>query len=246
MASCRRLRSWVIVAATLCCASSWQARAWAGSVFDYRYGGVVTNVTDQYGVFGSVAIGDTVNGIIRYAVPTPPPDYADPTFAQYDLPVTPGGTTLMTASLGALHLQSMQDVFVQSYNMEDPNSPGDSLYGHDFQFIDGDTSVLHTGGLPSGFKLTFAGADFGLFSTDRSLIPFPDPPSMLLAIEQYDSYFTGGILSVDVVNASGHFVENSVIEFQLTELSAVPEPRSALLLGIALPFIIAFGLWKRR
>ena len=127
--------------------------------------------------------------------------------------------------------------------MQDPNSPPDSIYGNDFQFIDGDTSLLRTTGLPNGFSLSFLSDYVGLFVTDPSLIDFPNAPSTLLPLEQYDSFYTGAFLGVDVLDANGHFAGNAVVEFQLISLTSVPEPSSALLAGIAFPLIVA---WARR
>ena len=98
--SCR-VRFWLVAAAVICCSPAWQEPASAGGVFDVRYTAVVTNVNDPYGVFGSITTGDSVDGIIRYSLPAPPPDYEDPTYAFYTFPVTAGGSTLMTANTGA-------------------------------------------------------------------------------------------------------------------------------------------------
>jgi hypothetical protein len=246
MAVFRGFWSSVVVMATLCCQSGWQAQASAGFVLNARYDGVVTDVRDTYGLFGSVAAGDSVSGIIQYSSPTVPPDYEDPTFAQYIFPVTPGGATMMTGSVGALDLHSTQNVILGLYNMEDPSSPADSLYGHDFQFIDGDNSLLNTSRLPSGFTLSNLGVYVSLISTDPSLFDFPTPPSELLPIEKYDSYFTSGNFLVTVRDANGHFVEFAAIDFQLTSLSSVPEPTSAILAGVALPLIAVLARRRQR
>ncbi len=243
MKTSRSVKFWPAVAAVICLSPAWQESASAGGMLNVRYSAVVTDVNDAYGVFGSVAPGDSIDGIIRYSLPAPPPDYADPTFATYTFPVTAGGSTLMTANLGSLSFQSIQNVIVQVYNTEDPNSPPDSLYGNDFQFIDGDTSHLRTTGLPSGFSLGSLGTDIGFFATDPSLIDFPNAPSTLLPLEQYDSYFTGGLLDVHIIDANGHLAGYAGIDFQLISLTSVPEPSSALLAGLALPLIVA---WARR
>ncbi|MEJ7636977.1 MAG: hypothetical protein WKF75_03045 [Singulisphaera sp.] len=244
MESCRRSSPWIVAAAALCCPAAWPAQASADFMLDARYTGVVTAVQDTYGVFGSVALGESVGGIIRYSAPARPPDIGFPDLAEYRFPVTPGGGTLMTASLGALDLRATRNLVVDVYNIADPISPPDSIYGYSFQFNDGDVSRLRMTGLPRGFQLSFLDAVVGLFATDPSLIQFPNPPSTLLPVERYDSY-TGGLFTVQIRDANGRFVESAAIEFQLTSLTAVPEPSSALLAGVAFPLIVAWAQRRR-
>jgi hypothetical protein len=216
---------------------------YAGAQFSARYSAVVTNLSDPYGVFGASAIGDRIVGSIRYALPAPPPTYQDPTYASYDFAVAPGAGTRMTASLGSIEMRATQSVFVGLYNFEDPNSPPDSIYGYDFQFIDADTSVFTTSGLPAGYQLGDGGAYVGLFAMDPALIDFPNAPVSLLPLSAYDSYFTGAFAYVDIRDANGRYVDSAFIEFQLTRLTAVPEPSSAALAALALPVLC---VWARR
>lgn len=189
----RWTRTRVVAMVALCGLSAWAAPASAGFVLDAKYSGVVNDISDPYGIFGPVTLGDSVSGIVRYSSPTRPPDFGDDTQAEYHFPVTPGGYNLMTANLGALHLQSTQNVIAVVYNQPDPNSPADSIFGYDFQFNDGDTSLMTTTGLPAGDRVRYVDPDIGLYVTDPSLFDPPNPPSMLLPIEQYsDSIYTGG------------------------------------------------------
>ncbi len=236
----------LVIAAALAGLSAWPAPASAGFLLDARYTGVVVSISDTYGIFGPVALGDSIGGVIQYPTPTQPPYYGDPTNVYYDFPVTPGGDAQMTANLGSLNVRATSDLNVALYNRANPKSPGDSIYGYDFQFNDGDVSLLRTAGLPAGYHLGYLDADVGLISTDPSRIGFPNLPSSLLPLEQYDSYFTGGALSVDILDASGRYIDGAFIEFQLTSVaSAVPEPSSALLTALALPLIAAWARWRR-
>jgi hypothetical protein len=229
------------VAAACCCWAACPALASAGPVLDVSYTGVVTNITDTYGVFGPVALGNAVGGVIRYPVPSRPPDFDDGSTAQYNLAVTPGGSTRMTADLGSLHFAATRELMGQVYNVED----GDSIHGYDFLFEDGDASVLRTAGLPSGLRLSAVTADVGLFVTDPALVDYPNLPSTLLPLADFDSFFTDSILSVDVRDSNGHLVQRAVIEFQLTSVSAVPEPASVLLAGLAIPLLAARARRRR-
>ena len=83
----------------------------------------------------------------------------------------------MTANVGTLHLQSTQNVLVNIYKVED----GDSIHGYDFQFNDGDTSLLTHGGLPTGYRLSFLDADVGLFVTDSVADRLPESAIHALA-----------------------------------------------------------------
>jgi hypothetical protein len=242
----RVLGTWVVTAATLCCSSVWVPSASADFTLNARYTGVVTNVTDAYGVFGPVAPGDSVDGIVRYASPNRPPDFGDDTLASYNFPVTNRGSNELTVNLGGLHLAATGNFIVSVYNVPDPDSPADSIFGYDFFSHDGDTALLATAGLPNGDSFSLLNAVVGLYSTDPSL-PFdpPNPPSTLLPIDRYDSAFTGGVLVAQISDADGRLVDEARISFQLTSATAVPEPSSALLVGMALPLIAARARRKR-
>ena len=238
MVPSRRWSSWFAAVAVLSAQAAWLTPASAEFLLNARYSGKVTEIDDQYGVFGPVATGDAVDGLIRYTAPTGPPDFQNPTFVDYELPVSPGGT-LMTARLGALDLRSTGEIIVQLYQLDDP----DFFYGYDFQFIDGDVSLLNTNNLPAGYTLSFATAVLGLYKTDPTGLDFPNLPSDLLPLEGYDSEFTGGFFAADIRDASGQYVQSAFVSFQLTELRAVPEPSTALMVGAGVPLILA---WSRR
>lgn len=244
-----RVRSSLLIAlaAVLFGPAAWPRPAAAGFQLDARYSGVVVGIRDTYGVFGPVSPGDSVEGIIRYSG-SELPFLDDPTGASYELPVTPGGPNLMTLVVGALDVRTTQTLLLDVYNLPDPN-PADSFFGYVFQFNDGDVGPLSQGGLPSGYQLKFLDGVVGLFTTDVTRLNFPDPPtslpppSSLLPLDQYDSWATGGSLVVQVRDASGRFVEFANIDFQLTSLTAVPEPSSALLAAMGLPAVV---IWARR
>ena len=105
---------------------------------------------------------------------------------------------------------------------------------------------MTTTGLPAGYRVRYVDPDFGLFVTDPSLFDPPNPPSTLLPIEQYsDSIYTGGTIHAVIEDANGHFVGSADLGFQLTSVSSVPEPSSALLAGVAFSLIAAWARWRR-
>jgi hypothetical protein len=228
----------IALLAALGCLAAGATPAAAGYTLNAVYTGSVIGVFDTYGVFGPTAVGDTVGGAIRYSSDLPPV-FADPNFAFYELPVAADGSTLMTAAVGGVSVRSTQSLIVQAYNFPDPLFP---LHGHDFQFIDGDVSLLSTANLPAGYTLSSLGAYVGLLGTDPTLFPFPDPPSAVLPLARYD-VFPGGIFFVDIRDGQGRYVETAFIDFQLTGVTAVPAPASAALLAAGLP--LAAG-WVRR
>ena len=241
MVPSRRWSSWFAAVAVLSAQAAWLTPASAEFLLNTRYSGVVTEISDQYGIFGPVAAGDAVEGILRFTAPTGPPDFQDPTVVAYTFPVTPGGS-LMTARLGALDLRSTGELFVHLDHFDDPDF---MIYGYDFQFIDGDVSLLNTSGLPAGYTLSFASAYVGLFATDPATLDFPNLPSDLLPLEGYDPESTGGLFSVQIRDANGVYVESAFLSFRLTGLRAVPEPSTALMVGAAAPLIAAYSRRRR-
>lgn len=234
-----RPSAWIVLAAAVGCLAAGSNPAAAGFNLNAEYSGTVVGVFDTYGVFGAITPGDSVGGVIRYSVPEQPPVFEDPFYAFYDFPVTPDGSTLMTATVGGLTLQSTQNLFVQTYNFGDP----DFIFGSDFQFGDGDVSLLNTAGLPAGYTLSFLGAYVGLFGTDPTLFDFPTPPSAVLPLSQYDTPFTGGFLFVVIQDGQGQFVDSAFVDFRLTAVTAVPAPPTVALAAAGLPLAAA---WVRR
>ncbi len=226
----------VAIAAT----ASDSRRASAAFILNARYSGSVFEIDDPFGVFGSIADGNAVNGVIRYSS-TKGLDYADSTTAFVSFPTTPDGKTLMTATFGSYQFKSIDDVVVQTYNFGPPRN----LYGYDFQFFNAGAGPLTTTGLPTGYRIADYGVYVGLFATSPAPIHFPNPPSSLLSLSSYGGLGTGAFIYADIVNAKGDYVGTSSFNIQLGSVTnVVPEPSSALLVLLGLP--ASWAMLRRR
>lgn len=230
----RRLGAWVFAAATFCGSSAWVAPAAADFDLNAKYTAVITDVQEYYGALGTIARGDEFSGVIQYSSPAFAPDYEDGSFADYQFPAIPGVDVLLTADLGALHLEVKQYL-----TLSISNDAVDSIYGYDFQFGDDSTSLK----TPGGYTIGPLGAEVGLYLTGPSLLDFPNPPSTLPPIGAYDPFSTGGYILAQVRDAGGNLVETASFQFRLTSVQSVPEPSSILLAATGFPLIVA---WSRR
>jgi PEP-CTERM motif len=231
-----KIRSWVVAMAALCYLTMWQESASADFMLDAKYTAVITDIQDPFGAFGPVARGDKVSGVIQYSSAAFAPNSNDGSFAEYHFPVMSGAAVLMTVDLGMIHLELNQNLTLDVYN-----DVVDSFYGFDFQFI-GDNTSSPT---PGGDKIGLISTDLGLFVTDPSLLDFPNPPSTLPSIGEYDPSSTGGFLLAQVKDAGGNLVETAIFQFQLTSVETVPEPSSIVLAGVGLAGLI-FGSCRRK
>ena len=233
MAKHNWLQFFGVMVVALAATASDSGRASAAFVLNARYSGSVFGIDDPYGVFGSIAEGDAVSGVIRYSS-TKALDYADSNFTYVSFPTTPDGKTLMTATIGSYQFKSTGDVTVQTYNYPSP----DDLYGYDFQFNNSGAGPLTASGLPTGYQIGHYGVLVGLFSPTPAPIHFPNPPSSLLGLSSYDSPYTGAFVYADFFNAKGNYVGTSSFGIQLTSVTnVVPAPSSALLALLGLPAV---------
>lgn len=221
-----------------CLMMAWSAPLHANVILDYQYSGIVTSVDDPYGVFGAIAPGSSVSGLLRLSNPTPSPDIVRPGQANYDFPVTPDGRNLLSTAVGSLNAQSTQNLLVQVYG------PPTGSTGIDFQFSDAETSSLNLSQLPAGYSVSL-GSYVGFFTTDVAQSTFPDLPSALLPLSQYNARSTGGFLFVDIRDATGEFISTAYVDFQITTLTAVPEPSSGLMAMLGFGLVGACSLRRR-
>ncbi|QEH32772.1 hypothetical protein OJF2_12530 [Aquisphaera giovannonii] len=224
-----RKRSWLIATVLLAAPAAWPATAVAGYAVDMSYTAEVTAVDDPFGVFGAVAPGDAIAGILRYA------GDAMPGFAPslHYFPVTAGGGTLMTVGLGGIEVASPSRLNVTAYDQPEP--------GYQFQFASLDTSMLNSPG--PGYEFDYLEAAILLRGTNLAPYGYPDPPSALLPLAAYD-VAAAGWLSVGLFDEDFNFYEARV-DFRLTSLQSVPEPSSVLLLGASCSPILAWALGRR-
>ena len=232
MAKHNWLQFFGVMVVALAATASDSGRASAAFVLNAKYSGFVNGIDDPYGVFGSIAEGDAVNGVIRYSS-TKGLDYADSTYATASFPTTPDGKTLMTATIGSYQFKSTGgDVIVQTYNY-----PLYDIYGYDFQFSNDGAGPLTTTGIPAGYRIVDYVVIVGLFATSPAPIHFPNPPSSLLGLSSYNSY-AGGLMYVDIYDAKGNFLYEPSFGIQLTSVTnVVPAPSSALLALLGLPAV---------
>ncbi len=196
-----------------------------------RYSGEVNLTDDPFGIFSGVQLGDTVTGELQYDLPDAFFDYGD--MVQYTYNVMPGGINRMIANVGVYSLTPSSTIYLQTY---DPNS---FSAGVDFQFLDGDSSMLSAAGLPAGFQIGSVGAYVGLFTQSfRSSISFPAPPTTILELSQYDDPITGGFLFADVLDANSNYQTTAFVGFSLNSIQAVPEPSSIATAGVFLGLLV--------
>ncbi|OJW16740.1 MAG: hypothetical protein BGO49_15860 [Planctomycetales bacterium 71-10] len=211
----------------------------ADAIYDYHYTGVVTSVSDDYGLFGDVPVGAQVSGDLRLVGPatgTPVLDLG----VTYIFPVGPGVGNVFNAIVDGRTFEASQGLAAIVTNSLRYTNPGTNINGGD------DPSKLDASGVPDDEYL--ANLSIHLFFRFPAGQPgtYPDLPTSLLPLSQYGDFpVLSGSVTAYTNDSDDDTASTSTIQFRITSLTAVPEPTSIVSCALGLAGLAGRALRRR-